>query len=290
MPANAATTTITPAMIPTTTTAPAPKRATTGTSTTVIAPVGPDTCTLEPPNTAATSPATIAVTNPACAPRPVAMPNPSASGSATTPTVTPSDEVAAPRCAHARVVGAAREHRAHASGHTANRGGRAPPSATTAPARRSRRVERFAHEAPAALRPARSSVDSLNDTIMKRFATARRSASSERGTRRRRSSPPCAWSPDPRGAARPAAARGATTRCRPWLHLPDRVLAVGEHLEDADAGRVREGAEELGLRLGDGPAQRGFLSTVRHAKTLVPEDLIVSLRSRTAPLGACLTR
>ena len=33
-------------------------------------------------------------------------------------------------------------------------------------------------------------------------------------TSRRRSSPPCAWSPDPRGAAPPAAVRGATTRCR----------------------------------------------------------------------------
>lgn len=60
-----------------------------GTRTTVIAPVGPDTWTFEPPNTATTRPATIAVISPAAAPRPVVMPNASASGSATTPTVRP---------------------------------------------------------------------------------------------------------------------------------------------------------------------------------------------------------
>src|SRR5258705_520552 len=36
-----------------------------GTSTTVMAPVGPDTCTFEPPNTVATRPATTAVMSPA---------------------------------------------------------------------------------------------------------------------------------------------------------------------------------------------------------------------------------
>ena len=54
-----------------------------------MAPVGPDTCTFEPPKTAATTPATIAVMSPAVAPSPVVMPNASARGSATTPTVTP---------------------------------------------------------------------------------------------------------------------------------------------------------------------------------------------------------
>ena len=54
-----------------------------------IAPVGPDTCTEEPPNTAATIPATMAVTMPAVAPTPDATPKPSAKGSATIPTVTP---------------------------------------------------------------------------------------------------------------------------------------------------------------------------------------------------------
>ena len=67
----------------------APYRETIGTSTTVIAPVGPDTCTFEPPKTAATTPATIAVIKPAVAPRPLVIPKASASGSATTPTVTP---------------------------------------------------------------------------------------------------------------------------------------------------------------------------------------------------------
>ncbi len=79
----------TPAMIPTTKTASRPCRTTIGASTTVIAPVGPDTWTLEPPNTAATNPATIAVTTPAPAPRPVVIPNARASGRATTPTVRP---------------------------------------------------------------------------------------------------------------------------------------------------------------------------------------------------------
>jgi hypothetical protein len=62
--APAATITV-PASKPTTNTASTPWRATIGTNTTVMAPVGPDTCTLDPPNTAATSPAMIAVTNPA---------------------------------------------------------------------------------------------------------------------------------------------------------------------------------------------------------------------------------
>ena len=44
-------------------TASTPKRDTIGTRTTVIAPVGPYTCTFDPPKTAATTPATIAVTS-----------------------------------------------------------------------------------------------------------------------------------------------------------------------------------------------------------------------------------
>lgn len=84
-----ATVTRMPARMPTTTTASVPWRATSGTRTTVIAPVGPDTWTLEPPKTAATSPATIAVVSPAAAPSPVVMPKARARGSATTPTVRP---------------------------------------------------------------------------------------------------------------------------------------------------------------------------------------------------------
>ena len=52
-------TTVTSAMLP------SPCCATIGASTTAIAPVGPDTCTCEPPNTAATRPATTAVISPA---------------------------------------------------------------------------------------------------------------------------------------------------------------------------------------------------------------------------------
>lgn len=78
-----------PARRVTTTTAPGPWLATIGTRTTTIAPVGPDTCTCEPPKTAAITPATTAVTRPASALRPELTPKPSASGSATMPTVTP---------------------------------------------------------------------------------------------------------------------------------------------------------------------------------------------------------
>ena len=66
-----------------------PYLAITGSRTTVIAPVGPETCKWLPPKMAATSPATIAVTRPAAAPAPDATPKPSAKGSATTPTVIP---------------------------------------------------------------------------------------------------------------------------------------------------------------------------------------------------------
>ena len=60
-----------------------------GTRTTVMAPVGPLTCTRLPPKTAATAPATIAVTSPAVAPMPELTPKPSARGRATRPTITP---------------------------------------------------------------------------------------------------------------------------------------------------------------------------------------------------------
>ena len=60
-----------------------------GTSTTVMAPVGPETWNREPPKIAATTPATTAVINPAVAPMPDETPNPSASGNATMPTVRP---------------------------------------------------------------------------------------------------------------------------------------------------------------------------------------------------------
>ena len=58
-------------------------------STTVIAPVGPVTWRFEPPKIAARAPATIAVIRPARAPSPEAAPKASASGSATTATVSP---------------------------------------------------------------------------------------------------------------------------------------------------------------------------------------------------------
>jgi hypothetical protein len=54
-----------------------------------MAPVGPDTWTGDPPITAATRPATIAVMSPASAPTPELTPNASASGRATMPTVIP---------------------------------------------------------------------------------------------------------------------------------------------------------------------------------------------------------
>ncbi len=80
---------MTPASTATTGTTPTPYCTTIGASTTTIAPVGPDTCTFDPPKTAATTPATIAVMRPTSAPTPELTPNASARGSATTPTVTP---------------------------------------------------------------------------------------------------------------------------------------------------------------------------------------------------------
>ena len=53
-----------------------------------------------PPNSAARIPATIAVTRPASAPRPEVIPNASASGSATTATVTPATDIASGLPAH----------------------------------------------------------------------------------------------------------------------------------------------------------------------------------------------
>ena len=82
-------TTSTPAMMASRGTISTPYWAITGNSTTVMAPVGPDTWTWLPPKIAATRPAMIAVTRPAAAPAPDATPKPSASGRATTPTVSP---------------------------------------------------------------------------------------------------------------------------------------------------------------------------------------------------------
>ena len=61
---------MTPAITHSSASTAAPCAATIGASTTTIAPVGPETCTFDPPNTAATTPAMIAVTSPASAPAP----------------------------------------------------------------------------------------------------------------------------------------------------------------------------------------------------------------------------
>ena len=90
---------MTPASTLTTATAPMPCAATMGASTTTIAPVGPETCTFEPPNTAAMTPATIAVISPAAAPAPDAMPKPSAERQRDDPDGEPGEQVAAPRAA-----------------------------------------------------------------------------------------------------------------------------------------------------------------------------------------------
>ncbi len=81
--------TITPPSTVTSATDASPCWATIGASTTAIAPVGPETWNREPPSTAATTPAITAVTSPAAGPTPELTPNASASGSATTPTVSP---------------------------------------------------------------------------------------------------------------------------------------------------------------------------------------------------------
>ena len=82
-----------------------------GTSTTVIAPVGPDTCRLDPPKTAANAPATTAVVRPAAAPSPEEIPKPSASGSATIATVRPASQVAPRLMEHRGEVVAGRKQR-----------------------------------------------------------------------------------------------------------------------------------------------------------------------------------
>lgn len=82
-------TSITPAITPTVRTPAGPYRPTIGTRTTVMAPVGPDTCRFDPPNNAARAPATTAVARPASAPSPEETPKPRASGSATIATVSP---------------------------------------------------------------------------------------------------------------------------------------------------------------------------------------------------------
>src|SRR3954468_6870568 len=76
-------------MTPAISTPVVPNLAMTGTSTTVIAPVGPDTCRFDPPKMAATAPAITAVISPACAPSPEVTPNANANGNATTATVNP---------------------------------------------------------------------------------------------------------------------------------------------------------------------------------------------------------
>lgn len=82
-------TTMTPPKMASSGTTSSPYLAITGSRTTVIAPVGPETWRCEPPNTAATISATTAVTRPAAAPAPEATQKPSARGRATTPTVMP---------------------------------------------------------------------------------------------------------------------------------------------------------------------------------------------------------
>lgn len=91
-----------PAMMASSGTVGRPYWAITGSSTTVIAPVGPETWRWEPPKTAARMPATMAVTSPAAAPAPEATPKPSARGRATIPTVTPAMSSLGQRCVRPR--------------------------------------------------------------------------------------------------------------------------------------------------------------------------------------------
>ena len=81
--------TMAPAIRPSGARMPMPWAAIIGPRMTTMAPVGPDTWMFEPPKTAATTPATIAVTSPLSGPAPELTPNARASGSATMPTVSP---------------------------------------------------------------------------------------------------------------------------------------------------------------------------------------------------------
>src|ERR1700686_2195815 len=66
-----------------------PYRATMPATTTTNAPVGPPICVDDPPSAEIKNPATMAQYNPACGATPEAIANAIASGSATSPTVTP---------------------------------------------------------------------------------------------------------------------------------------------------------------------------------------------------------
>ena len=94
---------------------PTPWAATTGARTTTMAPVGPETWTLDPPMTAATSPATTAVMSPASAPTPELTPKARARGSATMPTVMPANKSVFQADRKSVVVAAGRQESRHAS-------------------------------------------------------------------------------------------------------------------------------------------------------------------------------
>ena len=91
--------------------------ATIGASTTAIAPVGPDTWTFEPPNTAATRPATTAVISPAAAPTPGADAERQRERECDDADRHASEKVAAPRLPQPRIIAATGEEAAGDQAH-----------------------------------------------------------------------------------------------------------------------------------------------------------------------------
>jgi hypothetical protein len=59
------------------------------------------------------------------------------------------------------------------------------------------------------------------------------------------------------------------------LEFADGQLRIGQDLEDADAGRVRERPEELGFELRDGARQLGFGAMVHDGPTGLQIDEVV---------------
>ena len=84
-----------------------------GTSTTAMAPVGPETCTDDPPKTAATIPATMAVTIPAVGSHPGGDPESQSKRKGDDTDGQPGEEVPSPGPAQAGVVRRLRQEPRH---------------------------------------------------------------------------------------------------------------------------------------------------------------------------------
>ena len=213
--ASDATTTSTPAIRPTSKTACAPYRETIGTRTTAIAPVGPDTCTFEPPNTAATTPATIAVIRPAVGAQAARDPERERERQRDHTDGDAGDEVAAPRASQPGVVGAPRQQPPDrpAAGHA---GLQDPGPAAAGPVVIGGRVLRRPVRHGSAVPEIGEQILGLGQRVDEELASPPRGArpAGDRGSSRRPPDPPCGSRRAGPGAGPRVAGTGATTRAR----------------------------------------------------------------------------